>query len=83
MGFIFSGSLGSHHCLDWTLNTLKCRIRIRVPFFRIAFALFLIWLGITLLTGRTYWSREKNKAIFEEKRIDSITPPKQIRYHFC
>jgi len=75
MGFIFSGIFwGVIIVLIGLSILLNVVFGIRVPFFRIAFALFLIWLGITLLTGRTYWSREKNKAIFEEKRIDSITP---------
>lgn len=75
MGFIYSGVFwGVIIVLIGLSILLNVVFGIRVPFFRIAFALFLIWLGITLLTGRTFWSREKNKAIFEEKRIDSITP---------
>lgn len=79
MGFIFSGIFwGVIIVLIGLSILLNVVFGIRFPFFRIAFALFLIWLGITLLTGRSTWTREKNKAIFEEKRIDSITP--QTKY---
>jgi len=75
MGFIFSGVFwGVIIILIGLSIILNVVFGIRVPFFRIAFALFLIWLGITLLTGGSFWSRARNKAIFEEKRIDSITP---------
>ncbi len=73
MGFIFSGVFWGVIIVIIGLSIiLNVIFGVHIPLFRIVFALFLIWLGITLLTGGSFWSRDKNKAIFEEKRIDSI-----------
>ncbi|MDH5683257.1 MAG: hypothetical protein OEZ20_02195 [candidate division WOR-3 bacterium] len=75
MGFIFSGIFWGVIIVIIGLSIiLNVIFGIRIPIFRIIIALFLIWLGITLLTGGSFWSKNKNKAVFEEKRIDSITP---------
>ena len=73
MGFIFSGVFwGAIIVIIGLSIILNVVFGVRIPLFRIVFALFLIWLGITLLTGGSFWSKDKNKAVFEEKRIDVI-----------
>ena len=73
MGFIFSGVFWGIIIVIIGLSIiLNVIFGVHIPLFRIVFALFLIWLGITLLTGGSFWSKDKNKAIFEEKRIDAI-----------
>ncbi len=73
MGFIFSGVFwGAIIVIIGISIILNVIFGIHIPLFRIVFALFLIWLGITLLTGGSFWSKDKNKVIFEEKRIDAI-----------
>jgi predicted membrane protein len=75
MGFIFSGVFWGVIIVILGLSIIvNVLFGVRIPIVRILFAIFLIWLGITLLTGGSFWSKNKHAAIFEEKKIDTISP---------
>jgi predicted membrane protein len=46
---------------------------VKIPIFRTIFALFLIYLGIQMLTGTSWHKRSEKVVMFEEKKIETIT----------
>ena len=70
MGFIFSGVFwGVFLILVGAVMVLNIVLGIKIPVFRILFALFLIFWGISLLTGMNFRHRGRNAAVFEDRDI--------------
>jgi predicted membrane protein len=74
MGFIFTGVFWGVVLILIGLGVIiNVVFGIKIPIFRTIFALFLIYLGIQMLTGISFWSKSKKSAVFEEKAIEVIT----------
>jgi predicted membrane protein len=70
MGFLFSGMFwGVFLILIGVVMILNMIFGIRIPVFRILFALFLIFWGISMLTGINFRGHGRNTAVFERKDI--------------
>jgi predicted membrane protein len=70
MGFLFSGVFwGVFLILIGVVMILNMVFGIRIPVFRILFALFLIFWGISMLTGINFRGHGRNSAVFERKDI--------------
>ena len=70
MGFLFSGIFwGAFLILVGVVMILNMIFGIRIPMFRILFALFLICWGISMLTGIDLRGHSRNTAVFEQKDI--------------
>lgn len=54
------------------LAILRAVFNISIPIFRIAFALVLIYIGISVLAGGFSWSSHGNMVLFDDRRI-SVT----------
>ncbi|WP_408956271.1 hypothetical protein [Natroniella sp. ANB-PHB2] len=69
-GFIFSSGLfwGVLLILFGISSILKS-FNIHLPFFRIIFSLFFIYLGLTILLGGPIFRTDKNTVLFGERRI--------------
>ena len=74
MGFIFTGVFWGVVLILIGLGVIiNVVFGIRIPIFRTIFALFLIYLGIQMLTGTSFWNKSKKAAVFEEKKIEVTT----------
>ncbi len=72
MGFLISGVFwGAVLILIGLTVIINVVFGIKIPLFRIIFALVLIYLGIRLLTGVSFWRSTPKSAVFEEKRIEA------------
>ena len=72
MGFVFSGVFwGVILILLGVSIVLNVVFGVKIPLFRIVFALVLIYLGIRMLTGLPFWRKTPNAAVFEDKRIEA------------
>lgn len=70
MGFIFTGAFwGVFLIVVGVVLILNMIFGIRIPVIRILFALFLIFWGVSLLTGINFRGHGRNNAVFEEKDI--------------
>lgn len=71
MGFIFTGIFwGVVLILVGLAVIINVVFGIKIPIFRTIFALFLIYLGIQMLTGLSFWNKSKKSVVFEEKTIE-------------
>jgi len=71
MGFVFTGIFwGVILILIGVGVIINMVFGVKIPIFRTIFALFLIYLGIQMLTGISFWSKSKKAAVFEEKNIE-------------
>lgn len=74
MGFIFTGVFWGVVLILIGLGVIiNVVFGIKIPIFRTIFALFLIYLGVQMLTGISFWNKSKKAAIFEEKKIEVTT----------
>lgn len=74
MGFVFTGVFWGVVLILIGLGVIiNVVFGVKIPIFRTIFALFLIYLGIQMLTGTSFWNKSKKTAIFEEKAIEVTT----------
>jgi len=75
MGFIFSGVFwGLLLVLLGIIVIINVVFGIKIPIFRIFLGLLLIYWGLRLLTGISFCHKSRNAALFEEKKIESVSP---------
>jgi hypothetical protein len=51
------------------------RFNLNVPIFRVAFALFFIYAGISILVGGTWTSPDKDTVLSEDHRLEASSEP--------
>mgnify|MGYP001302797418 CR=1 FL=1 len=74
MGFIFTSAFWGVVLILIGLGVIiNVVFGIKIPIFRTIFALFLIYLGIQMLTGLSFWNKSKKSTVFGEKTIEVIT----------
>lgn len=74
MGLIFTGVFWGVILILIGLGVIiNVVFGIKIPIFRTIFALFLIYIGIQMLTGISVWNKSKKAAVFEEKTIEVTT----------
>ncbi|MDQ7797590.1 MAG: LiaF-related protein [Candidatus Edwardsbacteria bacterium] len=74
MGFIFTGVFWGVVLILIGLGVIiNVVFGIKIPVFRTLFALFLIYLGLQMLTGISLWNKSKKTAVFEEKTVEVTT----------
>lgn len=70
-GFVFSGLFwGVLLIIMGLLSILRTVFNINIPLFRMGVALFIIYIGISMLINDFGFRTDKNMALFEEKRFE-------------
>ena len=67
--FIFSGTFWGIILILFGISIFLRSFDIIVPFLRIIFGLFVIYVGITILSGGSIFTDDPNSAIFNEIAI--------------
>lgn len=71
MNFLFSSIFWGIIIILFGLSIiLKAAFNLDIPVFRIVFAVIIIYIGLSMLTGNSGIKTEKNKAIFQEKKLE-------------
>jgi hypothetical protein len=67
MGFLASGVFWGGILILWGISLILSTVfHIHIPFFRIVFALIVIWVGVRLLTGGRSFCRTGRTVVFAE-----------------
>jgi predicted membrane protein len=83
MGFLASGAFWGSLLILWGLSLIMGTVfHVHIPFFRIAFALIVIWIGIRLLTGGSSICRTDRAVVFSEAEFPAGKPQKHYEVVF-
>ena len=83
MGFLASGAFWGSLLILWGLSLIMGTVfHIHIPFFRIAFALIVIWIGVRMLTGGSSLCRTDRAVVFSETEFPAGKPQKDYQIVF-
>lgn len=71
MNFLFSSIFWGIVIIFFGLSIIfKAVFNLDVPVFRIVFSIIIIYIGLSMLTGTSGIKNTKNKAVFQEKKLE-------------
>jgi hypothetical protein len=83
MGFLASGVFWGSMLVLWGISLILSTVfHIHIPFFRIAFALVVIWIGVRMLTGGSGICKTDRTVVFSETDFPAGKTQKQYEVVF-